>query len=139
MKWEYSCGAVVFTDLPEGRRYVLVRAKKGHYGFPKGHMEAGETEEQTALREIREEVGLHPEIIPGFRTQMVYPLPRKKDTWKRVVLFVARYQNEPIVPLASEVLSAPLVSFDEAMGLFTGEDFRRVLREAADFLADNHI
>ena len=48
MKLERSCGAVVFTRTEEEPMYVLVRSHKGHYGFPKGHMETGETEEETA-------------------------------------------------------------------------------------------
>ena len=52
VKREKSCGAVVIRTGGEGRRYLLTRSKKGVWGFPKGHMEAGETEHETALREI---------------------------------------------------------------------------------------
>ena len=68
MNYEYSCGAVVFTRIGGEPHYVLVRAKDqpmGCHGFPKGHMEAGETEEQTALREIYEEVGLRVRLLPA--------------------------------------------------------------------------
>ncbi len=61
MNCEYFCGAVVFTRMDGEPHYLLVRAKdrpKGCHGFPKGHMEPGETEVQTALREIFEETGL---------------------------------------------------------------------------------
>ena len=51
MRHEYSCGAIVFTREGGGARYVIVRSLKGVSGFPKGHMEPGETEEQTAQRE----------------------------------------------------------------------------------------
>ena len=53
---ERSCGAVVATEKDGVRYYVLV---KGSYvGLPKGHMEPGESERETALREVREETGL---------------------------------------------------------------------------------
>lgn len=42
----------------EGLKYLLVREKNGFWGFPKGHMERGETEQETAGREIKEETAL---------------------------------------------------------------------------------
>ena len=64
---EKSCGAVVFTSIGGQRLYVLAQALGGHYDFPKRHLERGETEEQTALREIWEEVGIRPLLYPEFR------------------------------------------------------------------------
>ena len=58
MTWEKSCGAVVFTRENGQVKYLLVANLEGIYGFPKGHVEAGETEVETALREVREETGL---------------------------------------------------------------------------------
>ena len=59
MKTEKSCGAVVLRKN-QGRLQVLLikHINGGHWAFPKGHVERGETEEQTALREIKEETGL---------------------------------------------------------------------------------
>ena len=58
---EKSCGAlVVRRDEEDGKQYLLMIRHKlgGHRSFPKGHMEPGETESQTAEREILEETGL---------------------------------------------------------------------------------
>ena len=99
MNYEYSCGAVVFTRIGGVPHYLLVRAKdqrKGCHGFPKGHMEPGETEEQTALREIFEETGLRVQLLEGFRAVTEYPLPCPPDTRKRVVFFLAEYKNQPV-------------------------------------------
>ena len=58
MTYEVSSGAVVFTRENGGLRYVIVRSLEGYYGFPKGHVEGTETEEEAAFREIQEETGL---------------------------------------------------------------------------------
>lgn len=134
MTLERSCGAVVFTRADGEIRYVLGHAVEGFYGFPKGHMEPGESPEETALREIREEVGLRVTLLPGFHTQDEYPLPKKPGTRKRVDFFLAEYADQPIVPLEEEFQSAGLYSFDEALRLIQRESLRRILTEAHAFL-----
>ena len=64
---EKSCGAVVFTRVDGDIKYVIIQSLAGYYGFPKGHMEAGESEKQTALREVYEETGLTVHILDDFR------------------------------------------------------------------------
>lgn len=134
MQVEKSCGAVVFTRVNGEIRYVLAQNLEGYYGFPKGHMESGETETETALREIREEVGLHPRLIEGFRTEDEHPLPRKPGVMKQVVYFLAEYADQEISYQKEELLSAPLVSYEEAMALFVFESSKRILTEAYEFL-----
>ena len=57
MKKEISCGAVIARQTENGREILLIRhVNGGHWAFPKGHMEGNETESETALREIREDV-----------------------------------------------------------------------------------
>jgi len=134
MQYEKSCGAVVFTRLNGEIRYVLAQNLESYYGFPKGHMEAGETEEQTALREIHEEVGLCPRLIEGFRTEDEHPLPKKPGVIKQVVYFLAEYENQAISFQKEELMSAPLVTYEEAMNLFVFEGSKRILTEAHEFL-----
>ena len=134
MSYEISCGAVVFTRESGKIQYVVIQSLEGIFGFPKGHMEPGETEEQTALREIREEVGLDVSLIPGFRTVEEHPLPKKPGVIKRVIYFLAEYKGQPIRPQAEELSGASLMSFEEAMAVFQYENNRTVLREAEEFL-----
>ena len=61
MHHEKSCGALVLRrDAETGKAYILMIRHKngGHRSFPKGHMERGETEYMTAIREVYEETGL---------------------------------------------------------------------------------
>ena len=134
MQYEKSCGAVVFTRVDGEIRYVLAQNLEGYYGFPKGHMEPGETEVETALREIREEVGLSPRLIDGFRTCDEHPIPKKPGVIKQVVYFLAEYEDQEIVFQKEELLSAPLASYEEAMELFVFEGSKRILTEAHAFL-----
>ena len=130
MNVEISCGAVVFTRTPDGVRYVIIRSLEGFYGFPKGHTENGETERETALREIREEVGLEVRMLDGFREVHEYPMPRKPGVMKRVVYFLAEYEAQQLLPQAEELSTAELMSFEEAMAVFQFENLRELLAKA---------
>ena len=137
MNYEYSCGAVVFTRIGGEPHYLLIRAKdqpEGCHGFPKGHMEAGETEEQTALREINEEVGLRVRLLEGFRAVTEYPLPCPPNTRKRVVFFLAEYEDQQITIQESELASFTLAPFPQALELTEYADSKQILSDAHAFL-----
>ena len=137
MNYEYSCGAVVFTRIGGQPHYVLVRAKdqpEGCHGFPKGHMEPGETEEQTALREILEETGLRVRLIPGFRAVTEYNLPTPPDTRKRVIFFLAEYEDQTPIPQESELSAITLAPWPQALELTEFADSKRILTNAHEFL-----
>lgn len=135
MKYERSCGAVVYTKINGTIKYVLAQSLEGVWGFPKGHMENGETEEQTALREIYEEVHLKVNILKGFRTTNEYALPKKENVTKQVVYFCAEYYDQDIIAQEEELLRASLVSYEEALQLLKYESSKRILKEAHDFLS----
>lgn len=132
--WEYSCGAVTFTRQDGVLRYVLIHQKKGWWAFPKGHMEGTETERETALREIREEVGLRVRILDGFRREESYPILKKPGKMKHVTYFCAEYEGQELVPDPGELLGARLATYEEAMALIEQEPRRELLTAANDFL-----
>ena len=71
MKIQKSAGAIVFRRYGEKIYYLLLDYGK-HWEFSKGMVEQGETEEQTAIREIKEETGLDVELIKGFKESIKY-------------------------------------------------------------------
>jgi len=85
-----SAGGVIFDD--KGRVLLLKRADERIWCFPKGHVEPGESLEQAAAREIREECGLVCEIggkVAEVRYSYHWP-PEDVNYDKRVVYFLAR-------------------------------------------------
>lgn len=55
---EYSAGGVVFRNGKEDVEILMIQDAKGRWTIPKGHVEEGESLEQTAIREVGEETGL---------------------------------------------------------------------------------
>lgn len=58
MKIDRSMGIIVFYLFPRSVKYLIIKHKKGHWAFPKGHPEKGETKIQAATRELIEETGI---------------------------------------------------------------------------------
>ena len=135
MVYEKSCGAVVFTRVGGEIRYLLIKSLSGIYGFPKGHMETGESEEQTAYREVLEETGISVSLLSDFRAEEEYPLLQKEDTIKQVVYFLGEYYGQSIQYQRSELTDALLVDYESAMRLFQFDSSRKILTEADKFLA----
>ena len=134
MKWEKSCGAVVFTRRDGQLLFVIVQEQPGSYSFPKGHMEGAETEIETARREIWEETGLQPVFLDGFYQQDEYHLSEKPGTWKQVTYFLAEFGSEPLLAQAGEIRRILLLPYEEALRIFPHENNRRILTAAYEFL-----
>jgi len=134
VKYETSCGAVVFTTENGVRKYVIIQSLEGYHGFPKGHMVEGETERETALREIFEETSLRPTLIDGFRALDEHTMPKKPGVMKRVIYFLGEYSGQTISKQLEELSDARLMTYDEAMASFEFDSPRRVLSEAEAFL-----
>lgn len=128
---EYSAGAVLYCQKNKKRFYVLVTELSGNTGLPKGHVEAGESEEQTALREIYEETGLTAHIEPGFGGEIVYPQGR--GMLKHFTYFLARFDAEQEVQSGVDV-QAHLLPYDQAMKRLSFADVRTILRKAEEML-----
>lgn len=134
MKYEKSCGAVIFNSDQTGKRLFLIVQSRvhGHWGFPKGHVEAGETEEETALREVWEETGLRVSLHPGFRTVSHYQ--SVADTQKEVIFFLATPEQTDVTIQHEEISAYRWAEYLEAEEWLTFETDKKVLKEAEYFL-----
>ena len=112
MKYEKSCGAVVFDN----GKVLIVKHRAGHSDFPKGHVEKNETEEETAIREVKEETNIDIQII-GCRNVVHYsPI---KGVEKEVVFFAASKIGGELFPQLEEVSEARWVSVEEVVDYLT--------------------
>ena len=132
MRYEKSCGAVIFRKDEEWNVLLIRHAKGRHISFPKGHVESGETESQTAEREIFEETGLQVRVDRRFRAENRYNI--RPDTQKLVVIFAALTDQAEITPQPEEIAEAFWLPVEAAAARLTYERDRRIMRDAF-----NHI
>lgn len=135
MKHEKSCGALVLRRGEDGKEYILMirHRRGGHRSFPKGHVEAGETEIMTAIREVYEETAVQVQIHSGFRETVHYsPMP---GVQKEVVYFLTRTEQTTIIPRVGEIAEVEWVPLEKAESCLTHENDKTVLRAAIARLA----
>ncbi len=131
MKYEKSCGAVVFRRCEGVWNVLLIRHAWGkHISFPKGHMEPGELESQTAEREVFEETGIRVKVDRRYRAENRYNI--RSDIQKLVVVFAAVTHQEQIIPQPEEISEAGWYPVDEALNRLTYERDRKILRAALE-------
>ena len=135
MKYEKSCGAVIFRKAGDWNVLLIRHTKGRHISFPKGHMEAGETESQTAEREIREETGLRVRVDRSYRAENRYNI--RPDTQKLVVIFAAVTDQEEITPQPEEIAEAFWLPVEDAATRLTYERDRKIMRDAFEHIRKN--
>ena len=113
MRQEKSCGAAIYIARERETLWLVERMRQGHTSLCKGHVEAGETEHDTAVREIREETALAVEFQDGFRERIEYsPGP---GVTKEVIFFLARARGADTSAQPEEVSSIEWLPFDDAL------------------------
>ncbi len=129
MDYEKSCGAICYKIEQDTLEILVICHVHGkHRSFPKGHVEHGESEHQTALREVREETGVEIEILPGYREVTRYrPVPH---ITKDVVYFVGRSLTDKLTAQPEEVREVQFVPIDKAFKMLTYPSDRRMLKKA---------
>lgn len=131
--YERSCGALVFKKVDGIVRFLLIKNKRSsHWSFPKGHVEVGESDEQTAIREVKEETGVDIDIIHGFKGKSIYSIGNKIE--KTVYIFVAKAHSTVTTIQQEEIEDYKWVDYRTAMKSLRFDNDRSILWRANAFL-----
>ena len=137
MRYIKSCGFVVYASIDGEDRYLIIKSHNGDVGFPKGHTEHGESEIETAVREVAEEVNLELDVIPGFRREIEYRLPGIDGAVKRAVYFLGRCKDICMLKCQeSEVGDACFMPYADAIEALTFDETRQILCDAENYIRD---
>lgn len=114
---EKSCGTITIKD----NKVLMVLQNKGHMSFPKGHVEKGESEKETAIRETYEETGVLVKIKDDSpRFKMSYPI---NNTIKEVIFFFADVvDDKSIKPQDEEIKEVIWKDIKDVRGQLTYEN-----------------
>ena len=122
MKQEKSCGCIVIN---ENNEVLLIHHNAGHWDFPKGHVEEGETEVQTAIREVKEETNIDVEVNEKYRYVTEYS--PKENVMKKVIFFLAKNISNNKEAQLEEVSEVKWFNIEEAIEKITYNTSKEIL------------
>lgn len=135
--YESSSGAVVYRKIGNGTRFLLIKNKRSaHWGFPKGHLEKGESNADAAMREVFEETGIHLELHEGFETISKYKVRGKID--KKVTIFVGTTSDVKTIIQEEEIEDYIWLPYNKAIPYLRFENDKVILQKAYEFLISNN-
>lgn len=146
--FEKSVGAVIFRRENNTVKYLILLYPHGHWGFPKGHTEEKETNEETLKREVQEETAITElKIIPGFcEKEKYFYLARGEEKEKRkrkgrgILVFKKVYYylaetNQTKIEVSHEHEGYEWLEFSEALKKVTYRQAKNILIRAKFLLS----
>lgn len=132
-----ASGLIIYRIVSSEIEYLLLQTAYGHHHWtpPKGHVDPGESDMATALRETEEEAGLkgnHLQIMEDFKKELRYEVNQKPKT---VIYWPAKLVDPNLaVKLSEEHKDFKWVKLEEACQLVEYADLQSVLRDCEAFL-----
>ena len=139
---ENSAGAILFSLNENSHRteYLLLHHALGHWDFPKGNIESGEDDIDTARREIYEETGISDiEFVKGFVSKVEYYFRRSERlVHKQVIFYMAKTNTRKII-ISSEHDGYAWTEYDTAINQLTYKSAKDLLKKAKKFLDQKRL
>ena len=120
---EKSCGAIVFNN----DSVLIIEQFQGFFSFPKGHVEKGEKEIETAIREVKEETNIDIEIVSNKKYKIHYKIGGRKN--KEVVFFIAKAISFDLKSQENEIISCEWIDKDKVLDKLTYDNVKEIYKK----------
>lgn len=138
MHEEFSSGIIVYRGSEDDVKFLFLTRREGFLDFPKGHIEKGETEVQSAVRETEEETGLKVSPDTRFRYNQEYWYQRKGEKIRKsVIMFLARAPSNSEVKISFEHEGYKWLSYHDALVELSYKTQKEMLTAAMNYISTN--
>ena len=130
-----SAGIILVNENGSEKQFLLLNYPTGHWDFIKGGIEDGESLQQTAIRETREETGITDiEFIEGFKEEIEYFFrAENQNVHKKVIFFLAKTNSKNVI-LSHEHLDSVWLNYNDALKKLTYHHAINLLKKSNTFL-----
>ena len=136
-----SVGVILYCKFPRSLKFLILKHKKGHWSFAKGHKDKGETAFETAARELHEEAGIdNVEFISkNILLTEEYTFTNKNNTKvrKAVSYFIARSKTKKVKIDRGEITGYKWCTLNAADKVITFRQSRKTLKKANKLILKN--
>lgn len=131
----FAAGCIVVRQSATGPLLLLIHDRHGAWSFPKGHLDAGESSTQAAIREVYEETGITG-MLGALVASITYPVTKKGQVHIKQVDFYLLTTTQTTVQLQAEegIDAYQWVTPAEALALVTYPQVNAVLQQALTHL-----
>src|SRR3989344_8942542 len=129
---EISAGMIVYN--PKLKKFLLLEYSS-HWGFVKGNIEAGEDEEKTAKRELKEETGIDKfKFVKDFKESINYFYKKNGNSVYKEVVFFLVFTDDENIRISEEHKSYRWCGYEEAYKIVKFKNAREVLKKANEYI-----
>jgi len=127
-------GIIIFYEFPRSRKYLLIKHKKGHWSFAKGHKEKAENSMQTAIRELYEETGikniefLSKKIL--LKDKYIFTYKENEKVIKTVDYFIAKSNTKKVKIDNKEIVNFKWCTLKPAIKTLTFKQSKSIIKKA---------
>ena len=141
MKKDVAFGLIPIYKDEDKVEFLIIHQVAGHWAFPKGHAEAGETSLETAQREFEEETGITQyEVIEDVSFQEEYYPEKNGEIYhKTVTYFPAWVSNKQVKKQDLEVQDFAWLEYSQALERITFPEAKRILKQAKKYIQQKLI
>ncbi len=139
---EMAFGMIPVFKTKDRYSFLLIQHNAGHWAFPKGHSEKGESELETAKREFEEETGIkNYNIIDNVSFTESYIYNKKQKPVNKTVKYFLCIVNDPSVKIQQgEIRSYKWAGFNKAFDTITFNECKKIIKEVNKYLeTDGHL
>lgn len=129
-----SIGVILYCKFPRSLKFLILKHKKGHWSFAKGHRDKGESAFETAKRELHEEAGIDDVEFISKRILLTenYAFINKSrnKVKKEVRYFIAKSKTKKVKIDRKEITGFKWCTADAADKIITYKQSKKTLRKA---------